>query len=240
MTIDTNNDLSAARNARAAARDRLQAAQAALERAQRVARESSAEAERRAGARRAADQAHVTAVESWIAGGCVGDRPARVDDPAIAEAEARARAEHEVTATALKSLEAARERAQAELAESEGRVREAVTAILLADATRLAAEIVELEQKAVALRLDLIGIVDHPLVITKHSGIGLPPELSRGLHHPRVPGSHFFLPRYAKELFESDPACVALAQQRWLKRVDELVDAPAETEPTESQPCAAA
>lgn len=134
-------------------------------------------------------------------------------------------------ATALKSLEAARERAQADLAEAENRTRAAVTAILLADARRIAADVIELEQKAVDLRLDLIGIVDHPFVIQKHGGLNLPPEIMAGLHPPKpTPNSGFALPRYTDELLAIDASRVAVARQRCIERADALLNTPAEAD----------
>lgn len=112
-------------------------------------------------------------------------------------------------------------------------MRAAVAAILLGDATRMAVEIVELERKAVELRLDVIGIIDHPLVRKKHTGMGLSAELVNGLHPPKAtPNSGFALPRYAEELLAVDQARVRLARQRWIERGDKLLNEPREAEAT--------
>lgn len=212
--------------ARTAARARLQVAQTTLERAQRVASESGAEAEQHAGAQRAADRVHAAALENWIAGGCSGPRPERVVDQALAKAEATARAEHDASSAALASLQAAHDRAQAELAEAEERTRSAVTDVVLAEAERIANEIVELEERAVELRFTLVATLDHQLVRKRHDTQGgMSRAISRALYRPTVaPGSGIYLPRYADELAQFNPNGGALARQRVRECVDELLN----------------
>jgi hypothetical protein len=227
--------------ARKAAQERLQTATRALERAQRVAHDSEAAAERHAGARRAAEHAHAGAVESWIAGGCVGTRPERIVDQTLVDAEAAARAEHQASSVALASLHAAHDRARAELAEVEERMQSAVADILLAEALGVADAIVDLEQRAVDLRLELIGMIDHPLLRKQQAtGAGLPQEISRALYRPTVsPGSGLYISRYADELLTSNSSGCASARQRWKQRVDELLNGPGSTDAAADEPQAA-
>jgi hypothetical protein len=225
-----HNDLRTAISVRLEARETLQKCAAALERAKRVADDARSQVtSHQQTVERAATQ-HTQAVERFIIEGNSGSPPIFVADERAAKALRIAESQLAIAQRALSTLQQQHATAQENLAAAESSVRDAVRGILVSESLAMAAQIVQHERAAIALReriiaLDTVMLRDTPV------RPGVTPLKGK-------PSDHFPLPRYVSELLhENGPhrIRIAEAEQQWKAKIAALIDGaaidPVSTEP---------
>lgn len=198
--------------ARAEARTALEAAQQALERAQRLEGAALAQVEDCEAAETAQRNGQADALAALIASGGLELALAPTDTGALLALTA-ARERHGIAAGALASLQAAHASRQAEAKAAEVAMVAAVDAILTAEAEAIAAEVEQHEALAIEGRLRIVALQLQTRM-----------ELSRAVDRAINPpgGMHpDTVPRTGQELLlQNGPhkAVLAQAQEQWAER----------------------
>jgi hypothetical protein len=225
MTHSNSQALADAQRSRAAAAERLAAAAKALDKATRMhdeARSRVTQFEQADTATEIAQGEQLAA--AIIAGKLTGTLPAATTpDAGRTAALQTARIYAAVTGKALDSLRRAHGIAGEELKASELSVRFEVFAALEREALALAAQIIEHDEKTIALREQLVAYVEAAI-----DGQPAPPggrrQLPRALDEAlRDPGM-FAPPRYLEGMHAGGPhrARIEAARLRWMERIEEL------------------